>query len=142
MGPSLVAIEEPENGLHPAKIADILELLYSMNTARDGHPGQVLVNTHSPYLVQDVMQSHADDVLCAVPWRRREPDGRITESVTFNPLPGTWRSERWERSDDRPRSSAPVSRSKLFVFLYNPSEPEETDALVLAVRLHWRGNFR
>ncbi|SHE24039.1 AAA family ATPase [Actinomyces glycerinitolerans] len=126
-GPSLVAIEEPENGLHPAKIADILELLRSMTEARDGHAGQVLVNTHSPYLVQDAMQDHADDVLCAVPWRRRDADGRITESVTFNPLPGTWRSEQWERSDDRPRSSAPVSRSKLFAFLYNPSEPEETD---------------
>ncbi|WP_147680556.1 AAA family ATPase [Actinomyces ruminicola] len=126
-GPSLMAIEEPENGLHPAKIADILELLRSMTEARDGHAGQVLVNTHSPYLVQDVMQDHADDVLCAVPWRRRDADGRITESVTFNPLPGTWRSEQWERSDDRPRSSAPVSRSKLFAFLYNPSEPEETD---------------
>ncbi|RAX21853.1 hypothetical protein DRB06_05080 [Actinomyces sp. Z5] len=118
---------KPENGLHPAKIADILELLRSMTEARDGHAGQVLVNTHSPYLVQDAMQDHADDVLCAVPWRRRDADGRITESVTFNPLPGTWRSEQWERSDDRPRSSAPVSRSKLFAFLYNPSEPEETD---------------
>ena len=126
-GPSLVAIEEPENGLHPAKMGGMVELLRSMTKARDGHAGQVLVNTHSPYLVQDVMQDHADDVLCAVPWRRREPDGRITESVTFNPLPGTWRSKRWERSDDRPRSSAPVSRSKLFAFLRNPSEPEETD---------------
>ncbi|MBW3068910.1 AAA family ATPase [Actinomyces sp. 594] len=126
-GQSLIAIEEPENGLHPAKIADILELLRSVTEARDGHAGQVLVNTHSPYLVQDVMRDHADDVLCAVPWRRREPDGCITESVTFNPLPGTWRSERWEGSDDRPRSSAPVSRSKLFAFLYNPSAPEETD---------------
>lgn len=126
-GPSLVAIEEPENGLHPAKIADMLELLRSMTKARDGRAGQVLVNTHSPYLVQDVMRGQADDVLCAVPWRRREPDGRITESVTFNPLPGTWRSKRWERSGGHPRSSAPVSRSKLFAFLYNPSEPEETD---------------
>ena len=122
-----VFIEEPENGVHPGLLHHLLDLLRHMSEARDGAPRQVIINTHSPYLVQDVMEDHGDDVLCAVRWRRREPDGRISESVTFNPLPDTWRAQDWERSEDRPRSCAPVSASRLVSFLSNPLVEADED---------------
>lgn len=122
-----VFIEEPENGVHPGLLHHLLDLLRRMSEARDGAPRQVIINTHSPYLVQDVMEDHGDDVLCAVRWRRREPDGRISESVTFNPLPDTWRAQDWERSEDRPRSCAPVSASRLVSFLSNPLVEADED---------------
>lgn len=122
-----VFIEEPENGVHPGLLHYLLALLRSMAETRDGVPRQVVINTHSPYLVQDVMEERADDLLCAVRWRRREPNGRTSESVTFNPLPGTWRALHWERSKDRPRSSAPVSASRLVSFLSNSLAEADQD---------------
>lgn len=122
-----VFIEEPENGVHPGLLHYLLDLLRRISEPRDGVPRQVVINTHSPYLVQDVMEDRADDLLCAVRWRRREPSGRTSESVTFNPLPGTWRALRWERSEDRPRSSAPVSASRLVSFLSNSLAEADQD---------------
>lgn len=46
--PALVAFEEPENGVHPRKLKDIVALLRRMVAEERS---QVLVNTHSPYLV-------------------------------------------------------------------------------------------
>lgn len=122
-----VFIEEPENGVHPGLLHHLLDLLRLMAQDRDDVPRQVVINTHSPYLVQDVIEDQADDVLCAVRWRRKEADGRTSESVTFNPLPGTWRAQDWKLSKDRPRASAPVSASRLVSFLSNPLAEVDRD---------------
>lgn len=45
--PSLIAFEEPENGVHPRRIRDIAEIL--VNRA-DSENTQVIVTTHSPIL--------------------------------------------------------------------------------------------
>ena len=58
---------------------------------KSGRLRQVLVNTHSPYLVEEVLRRAPDDVLCAVLWTRQEPDGRRSSSASFHPLAGTWR---------------------------------------------------
>ena len=44
--PTLVAIEEPENGIHPRLLYDVVELLRMISRR-----AQVLISTHSPYLV-------------------------------------------------------------------------------------------
>ena len=70
---SLLAVEEPENGLHPSRTRDMLDLLRLASRERDGRLRQVVVNTHSPYLVKEVERRHPEDLLCAV--RTKAPDG-------------------------------------------------------------------
>lgn len=53
---ALVAIEEPENGVHPRRIEVIADLLMSMTHARSGKCGrQVIVTTHSPVFVSAIL---------------------------------------------------------------------------------------
>jgi predicted ATPase len=48
----LVCFEEPENGIHPARLGFVVAQLRGIARARPGGPRcQVLVNSHSPYLV-------------------------------------------------------------------------------------------
>jgi predicted ATPase len=51
--PSLVCFEEPENGIHPGRLPFIVDTLRSITEQRaeGGRRSQVLVNSHSPYLV-------------------------------------------------------------------------------------------
>jgi predicted ATPase len=51
--PSLVCFEEPENGVHPGRLPFIVDTLRSITERRTegSHRSQVLVNSHSPYLV-------------------------------------------------------------------------------------------
>ncbi len=56
----LICMEEPENGIHPARIPAILKLLQDIATdvthpvESDNPLCQVIVNTHSPAVVQQV----------------------------------------------------------------------------------------
>jgi len=92
----VVCMEEPENGMHPARISAILELLQDIASditrpVGDANPlRQVLVNTHSPELVQLAPE---DAVLFAVPQFAERPEGRF-RGVAFRPLDGTWRARR------------------------------------------------
>lgn len=52
LGASLHCIEEPENHLHPKLLELLVEILRQEHEARPpGNRGQVIVTTHSPYLV-------------------------------------------------------------------------------------------
>ncbi len=57
--PSLVCFEEPENGVHPGRLPFIVDTLRSITARRS----QVLVNSHSPYLV-DLLEP--DEMLVAL----------------------------------------------------------------------------
>lgn len=48
---ALVAIEEPENGIHPGGLRALVEELVEATTPRGALPPQVLLNSHSPALV-------------------------------------------------------------------------------------------
>ena len=148
----LIALEEPENGVHPAKIEAMLGLLRSLSQPEEpeepeeknysdpwfwlepidpigpksGRLRQVLVNTHSPYLVEEVLRRAPDDVLCAVLWTRQDPDGRRSSSASFHPLAGTWRVQRWKERGG-PRAMAPVSRSRLVDYLRDPAAEDTGD---------------
>ncbi|MBI5562019.1 MAG: ATP-binding protein [Deltaproteobacteria bacterium] len=59
---SLLAFEEPENGVHPRRLELIVELLVSMAIEQKR---QIIVTTHSPHLCGAVFrhaQSHPDDI--------------------------------------------------------------------------------
>jgi predicted ATPase len=89
----LVCLEEPENGIHPQRIPDMLRLVCSL--AEDIDPDddlhqasptlrQVIINTHSPLVVAELPDS---DLLMAETLRERR-----AEWIHFKPLGDTWRA--------------------------------------------------
>jgi predicted ATPase len=72
--PQVALIEEPENGVHPKRLKDIVTLLCDLTTGTlAGHHVQVILSTHSPYLL-DHIHVPEDQVLVF----HRESDGRRT----------------------------------------------------------------
>lgn len=66
--PRLILVEEPENGIHPKRLRDIIETLRGLTTGKfGGTPTQVVLTTHSPYLL-DCVDLQQDQVL--VFWRQ------------------------------------------------------------------------
>jgi predicted ATPase len=51
MGTSLVAVEEPENHLHPRLLSLLVEIANQRRIELEGRVAQAVVTTHSPYLV-------------------------------------------------------------------------------------------
>lgn len=53
--PGIILLEEPENGVHPRRLADIVHLLRDISQGTPGgRPTQVILTTHSPYLLDHV----------------------------------------------------------------------------------------
>jgi predicted ATPase len=54
--PGILLVEEPENGLHPARLKLVVDLLKKISIGEVGNrPRQVMVTTHSPVLLNYVM---------------------------------------------------------------------------------------
>jgi hypothetical protein len=51
--PSIFLVEEPENGLHPARIADVVRMLRHIAEDKD-RPVQVIMATHSPLVINEL----------------------------------------------------------------------------------------
>ena len=47
--PRLLLVEEPENGIHPARLQDVLTILRDL--VKEQTHSQVILTTHSPYIV-------------------------------------------------------------------------------------------
>jgi predicted ATPase len=72
--PDLILIEEPENGVHPKRLADIVKLLRQITEGKHGGKAtQLVLTTHSPYLL-DCLDLEKDQVLVF----QRLSDGRRT----------------------------------------------------------------
>lgn len=110
----LLCFEEPENGIHPERIAVMLQLLNDLavdtseRVSIDNPLRQVLVNTHSPAVVAAV---HDDDLLIAEPYEI-VVDGAPAQAVRFTWLADTWRC----RVD---QAATTVARGRLGAYL-NP----------------------
>lgn len=112
----LLCTEEPENGIHPANIPAMVSLIQDLAVDPTTPPGvgnpfrQVIVNTHSPNVVQLVS---TEDLLFA--------DARIVPSVQskgsaalrLRPMRSGWRAA--ERED------VPVGKADLVDYLTAPS---------------------
>ena len=92
---TVICMEEPENGIHPEKLAAMNRLLREIAVDADEPVGiknplrQVIVATHSPYFVQ--LQDKSDLVL-AKDRMFRDNSGQILEHVLkCDPYRGTWR---------------------------------------------------
>jgi len=85
--PRTILLEEPENGVHPERLADIVRLLRAVSRGEFGeYPAQVIVTTHSPYLL-DSVDLNQDQVLV------------------------------FRRNDDGSRSATPVDQERLKTFM-------------------------
>ena len=67
--PRLLLIEEPENGVHPSRLADVVAILKELSSEQP--QTQVILTTHSPYLLD--MFSPDEVSLC-----RKEDDGSVS----------------------------------------------------------------
>lgn len=72
--PRTILLEEPENGVHPKRLQQIMELLRGLIEGKHGnYRAQVILTTHSPHLL-DHVDLDKDQVLVF----RRKPDGSCT----------------------------------------------------------------
>jgi predicted ATPase len=97
----LVCMEEPENGIHPANLPAILSLITDLAVDADLAPDetnpfrQIIVNTHSPGVVQLCPPS---DLLLAESKLTRSADERTARSLSLLPFKGSWRAADAESS--------------------------------------------
>lgn len=99
----VLCLEEPENGIHPARIPAILELLRDIAVdtqepvGEDNPLRQVIVNTHSPVVFQQVPD---ESVVFAKAREAIDAEGRRCKKAHFLCLSDTWRAK---VSEDAPR---------------------------------------
>ncbi len=129
----VICLEEPENGIHPDKIKAVIKLLQdiSMDTdfpfGKDNPLRQVIINTHSPAVVQQVPE---DSLLVAELQDDINDNGLRYKKAAFSPLKDTWRTK---MPDFAGRT---VSLGKLLSYL-NPtdfSNPGADDGLTNKTR--------
>jgi predicted ATPase len=92
----VLCLEEPENGIHPARIPAMLQLLYDVAAnvfepvSADNPLRQVIINTHSPAVVA---QAPDHSVLMAEQVSQVDRSGVRFTGLTFRCLAGTWRAK-------------------------------------------------
>ncbi|WP_180365311.1 AAA family ATPase [Candidatus Synechococcus spongiarum] len=118
----VLCMEEPENGIHPAKLNAMNRLLHDVAVdpkeavAPDNPLRQVIVVTHSPYFIQ---LQNRNDLVLAENSAMRSPAGNIIFLLKCYPLQGSWR----ERSgNDGERQSPGVGKLNLQSYLQISSE--------------------
>lgn len=97
----LMCMEEPENGIHPANLTAILQLVKDLAVDPSSAPDsdnpfrQVIVNTHAPGVVQLCNEA---DLLLAELQPYQLPDGTHARALTLMPFQGSWRAEDADRT--------------------------------------------
>ncbi len=100
----VLCLEEPENGIHPARISAMIHLLRDLVTDPQEPVGpenplrQAIINTHSPVVAslmdpQDVLFAELQEAI-------RPSDGKRYSRLAFSCVSGTWRA--------RPESGTPA----------------------------------
>ena len=118
---AVICMEEPENGIHPAKLGAMNRLLHDI--AVDAHEEvdfdnplrQVIVATHSPYFVQ--LQAQDDLVLAKNP-AVRSPSGDPIFPLKCYPLEGSWRG----RTIQEGKSQRTAGLLELQAYLLPPAD--------------------
>lgn len=91
----LICLEEPENGVHPERLASMLDLLQDITAdvhepvGPDNPMRQVIINTHSPAVVQQV----PEDSLVVAEQREIIRENLRSRVVAFRALPDNWRQK-------------------------------------------------
>lgn len=119
----VLCLEEPENGIHPERVAAMLRLLRDIATDTNEPIGpdnplrQVIINTHSPIVVAEA----PDDSLLMAGLKQTVRNGERFHRATFACLPDTWRAKAEE-----PPPLDVVDRGTLLAYL-NPSLPDRAE---------------
>jgi predicted ATPase len=61
--PSLLTLEEPENGVHPQLVREVVQILRELTQRKPPNQCQVFFTTHSPYVLDEFFD-HPDEVYC------------------------------------------------------------------------------
>jgi predicted ATPase len=69
--PGIIFLEEPENSVHPSRLEEIIRYLRLLTTRKDGPTVQIVMATHSPYLLD---HCKPEEVLVF----RRDPETHLT----------------------------------------------------------------
>ncbi len=72
-------LEEPDRGIHPRLLRDVQDAIYRLafpSESGDRAPVQVIVTTHSPYLI-DLFRDHPEQIVIAE---------KIDNAAIFRPL--------------------------------------------------------
>lgn len=118
----LICLEEPENGIHPARIPAMLRLLQEIATDPDEAVDsmnplrQVIINTHSPAVVQQV----PEDSLIVAQLQEALQDGKRFKRANFAYLESTWREKASIAANESPNI---VAKGRLLSYL-NPAESQ------------------
>ena len=94
----VICMEEPENGLHPRRIGAMIKLLQdiAMDTEcavdLDNPLRQVIINTHSPIVVSEILKVSKDS-LVMVEMERVQNDGNLCLRTRLSSVEGTWRTK-------------------------------------------------
>ncbi|MBC7609915.1 MAG: ATP-binding protein [Polaromonas sp.] len=116
----LLCMEEPENGIHPSRIPQMLSLVRSLSedtdeaTAAASPIRQIIINTHSPLVVAELTDT---ELLFAETLKMKSK-----AFVNFKPLPDTWRQV---ASDGK--NTELVTRGQLMSYLSGHALRARTD---------------
>ncbi len=61
--PSLITFEEPENGVHPQLVREVVQILRELTQRKPPNRCQVFFTTHSPYVLDEFFD-HPEQVYC------------------------------------------------------------------------------
>lgn len=92
----LICLEEPENGINPKKVKEMVNLLEEMATDTDYEVNednplrQVIINSHSPLVVSNVPDESL--YLATEGEESRAPFPRKIKYTRFSALSGTWKT--------------------------------------------------
>ncbi|MFD7381910.1 AAA family ATPase [Streptomyces anulatus] len=112
----LICMEEPENGIHPANLNAMVDLVQDLAVDPSEEPGtdnpfrQVLINTHSPGVVQLVGN---EDLLFADTAMHRSENGTLNRALRLRPLVDTWRA-------NKATSGSFVTKADILPYLTTP----------------------
>ena len=115
----VICMEEPENGIHPANLGAMVDLLRDLafdplDAPGEGNPfRQVIANSHSPSLVQLLKP---EELLYATADFARRESGEIARALRLAPLKDTWR--------DGQQQVPPVTKADILPYLTSPVDSQ------------------
>lgn len=128
----VICLEEPENGIHPARIPAIVELLYGMAVdtemaiGADNPLRQIFINTHAPLVIQRLQP---ESVIVSQAYRR---DGALLSS--FSPVVNTWRTVQGQALAE---TAIPVTLASLLDYLRDGDvQTEEGKSSIIHIFKH------
>ena len=87
--PPVIFIEEPDRGIHPRMLRDVRDALYRMSHPEafdePRPPVQVIVTTHSPYLL-DLFKDHPEEIVIANPKRDNVRFERLSDMKNYEEI--------------------------------------------------------